>query len=187
MKRQHHFLPLIALILFAVAQVAYGDEVKTDYNHKTNFSDFHTYSWGDVKTANPFFVDRIKDEVNRDLQAKGWQMVPSGGDVTIFAHGNINNQQELETYYNGFGGGWGGRWGWRGWGWGGPGFGQTTTTTTTQPVGNLVMDVFSGNSKDLLWRGIIQRDLSNKEEKNAKALDKDIDKALKDFPPKSQG
>jgi hypothetical protein len=183
MRKQHLFLPLIALVFLAVAQIAYGDEVKTDYNHSADFSQFHTYSWGDVKMANPFYVDRVKQDIDQVLQSKGWQMVPSGGAVTIFAHGNIKNQQELETFYNGAG--WGGRWGWGGWGWRGPGF--VTTTTTNQPVGNLVIDIFSGQSKDLLWRGMVQRDLSKKEDANTKALNKDIDKMFKDFPPKSKG
>lgn len=185
MKKKRLFLLLIALVFFAAARAAYGDEVKSDYNHSADFTRVQTYSWGEVQMANPFYVDRVKQEVDRDLRAKGWQLVPAGGEVSIFAHGNIRNQHELETYYNGFGGGWGGRWGWGGWGWGGPGF--VTTTTTDQPVGNLVIDVFSVNTKDLLWRGMIERDLSKKEEANTKALNKDIDKMFKDFPPKSNG
>jgi hypothetical protein len=45
----------------------------------------------------------------------------------------------------------GGRWGWRGWG--GGGWGEATTTTTNQPVGNLIIDMFSGGSNGLVWRG----------------------------------
>jgi hypothetical protein len=169
-----------ALGLSALAMAA---EVKTDYDHKADFSKIHSYSWGQVSTSDPFYQQRIKDAVDKDLQAKGWQMVPSGGDVTIFAKGNVHNQQELETYYTGFGGGWGGRWGWGGWG--RPGWGDSTTTVTNQMVGMLVLDVFDGNSKNLLWRGSSEDDISKNSDKNTKELDKDIDKMLKNFPPKS--
>ena len=87
--------------------------------------------------------------------------------------------------YDGFGGGWGGGWGWGGWGWGGlGGFGEATTTTTNQPVGNLVVDLFEGTSKNLLWRGLATEDLSSNEDKNTKAVDNDIHSMFKNFPPK---
>ena len=90
--------------------------------------------------------------------------------------------------YEGFGGGWGGGWGWGGWGWGGlgspGGFGDATTTTTNQPVANLVVDLFDGNSKNLLWRGLATEDLSTNANKNTKSLDSDIARMFKGFPPK---
>jgi hypothetical protein len=179
MKRLAMFASSAAIVAL-FAGLAYAAEVKTDYDHSADFSQVHTYSWGQVSTTDPFYVDRIKQEVDKDLQAKGWQMVPSGGDVTVFAKGNVHNQQELETYYNGFGGGWGGRWGWGGWG--GPW--NTTTAVTNQKVGMLVVDIFNGHSKNLMWRGSAEADLSKSEEKNTSSLDKDIDKMFKDFPPK---
>lgn len=173
-------------LVTATVMAAHAADVKTDYDHKVDFSRFHTYSWGKVSTADPLYVQRIKDEVNKDLQAKGWQESPSGGDVTIFAKGDVHNQQEMQTFYNGLGGGWGGRWGWGGWGWGGPGFGEATTTTVNQPVGNLVIDMFDGQTKAIIWRGMSQANLHKKPSKNTSELDKDIDKMFDHFPPKSK-
>jgi hypothetical protein len=122
------------------------------------------------------------------LQAKGWQLVPSDASVTIFATDNLHNQKEVQTMYDGLGGGWGGGWGWHGWGWGGMGypggFGEATTTTSNQPVSNLVIDLFDGNSKNLLWRGLATQDLSTNANKNTKSLDNDIARMFKGFPPK---
>jgi hypothetical protein len=178
---------LVPAALLAVG-IAHADSVKSDYSHSVDFSSFHTYSWGDVKTANPLYVDRVRQAVDQALQAKGWQLVPNGGDTTVFANGQIRNEQQLETMYNSLGPGWGGGWGWGGWGWGrGGGFGTATTTTTTQPVGSLVIDIFTVTDKKLAWRGIIERDISDKAEKNTKGLDKDIQKLFKDFPPKGRG
>lgn len=180
-------LTLASALLLALTPVALGGNVRTDYDHGANFAQYHTYSWGKVQTSDPFYVARIKQAVDKQLQAKGWQLVPSDGSVTIFATDKVHNQKEVETMYDGLGGGWGGGWGWGGWGWGmgNPGgFGEATTTTSNQQVGNLVIDVFDGASKNLLWRGLATEDLSANAGKNTKSLDGDINKMFKDFPPK---
>ena len=162
-----------------------ADTVKSDYSHDADFSRIHTYSWGSVKTANPLYIDRVKHSVDEALQAKGWQMVPSGGDTTVFANGEIRNEQQLETMYNDMGPGWGGGWGWRRWGWGaGGGFGTATTTTTTQQVGNLVIDIFTASDKKLVWRGLIQRDISDKTDKNTRTSIRTFRSCSKIFLPK---
>ena len=177
-------LALTAALAISAGSAAFAGDVKTDYDHGADFSRIHTYSWGQVQTANPLYVDRIKQAVDKDLQAKGWQLAASGGDVTVFARGSVKNQQELETWYNGLGGGWGGRWGWGRWG--GGGWGESTTTVENEKVGVLVVDVFDSNSKELMWRGTSDQELSNNSDKNTKNMDKDIDKMFKDFPPKSK-
>jgi len=182
-------LPLAAALFLGSSVAALAGNVRTDYDHTANFSQYHTYSWGKVKTTDPFYATRIQQAVNTQLQAKGWQLVPSNGSVTIFAFDKVQNQQQIQTMYDGFGGGWGGGWGWGGWGWGGlgnpGGFDTTATTTTTnQPVGNLVIDLFEGNSKNLLWRGLATEDLSTNTNKNTSMLDGDIKNMFKSFPPK---
>ena len=69
---------LCPVVLAAVVSVvsANADTVKSDYSHQADFAHFHTYSWGNVKTANPLYADRVKQAVNESLQAKGWQLVP---------------------------------------------------------------------------------------------------------------
>jgi hypothetical protein len=153
-----------------------------------NFAQYKTYSWGKVQTSVPFYSSRIKQAVDKDLQAKGWQLVESGGSVMIFATDNVHDQIQLQTMYDGMGGGWGGGWGWGGWGWGGGwgpgGMGESTTTTTNQRVATLAIDLFDANSKKLLWRGLATQDLSTNSDKNTKSLDGDINDMFKKFPPK---
>lgn len=169
---------------------AFAANVRTDYNHHAQFSNYHTYSWGTVKTTNPLNEDRVKAAINKDLQKKGWQLVPTGGNTTVFATENVKNEQEAETMYDGMGGGWGGGWGWDGFGgfgggYGVGGFGEATTTTDDQRVGHLVVDIFDASNKHLLFRGISDEDLSNNARKNTKGLDKDIAQMFKKFPPQS--
>jgi uncharacterized protein DUF4136 len=187
MMRTLYFALISAVFLIGAGHSLYGDEVKTDYDHAVDFSQYHTYSWGQIKTSNPLYVDRIKQAVDQQLAEKGWQLVQSGGNAKIFAVGNVHNQQEVQTLYDNMGPGWGAGWGWGSWGWGpGAGFGESTSTTINQPVGHLVIDIFDGESKKLLFRGVSSGDISNNAEKNTKNLDNDIKKIFKDFPPKAK-
>jgi hypothetical protein len=177
MKMKNVVFLLIGMILFAGKVSA--QQVKTDYDHGANFAQYKTYSWEQVKTKDPLDVDRIKSAVNAALTAKGWTQVDSGGDVSIVAMEITRNQQTLNTFYDGFGGGWG----WRRFG--GGGFGEATTTTETYKVGTVVVDLFDTKTKQLIWRGSESDTLSNNSEKNIKNLDKGVDKMFKKFPPGS--
>jgi hypothetical protein len=177
MKIQKVAFLLIGLILFAGKVSA--QQVKTDYDHGANFAQYKTYSWEQVKTNDPLDVDRIKSAVNAALAAKGWTLVDSRGDVSIVAMEITRNQQTLNTFYDGFGGGWG----WRRFG--GGGFGEATTTTETYKVGTVVVDLFDTKTKQLIWRGSESDTLSNNSDKNIKNLDKGVEKMFKKFPPSS--
>jgi hypothetical protein len=63
---------------------------------------------------------------------------------------------------------------------------SATTTTTNQPIGNLVIDVFDGSSKKLLWRGLATEDLSTNAGRNTNMLNGDIRNMFKNFPAKSK-
>ena len=164
-------------IMVLVAAKSPAQQVKSDYDRNANFAQYKTYSWEQVKTKDPLDVDRIKSAVNSALSAKGWTQVDSGGDVSIVAMEITQTQQTLNTFYNGFGGGWG----WRRFG--GGGFGEATTTTDTYKVGTVVVDLFDTKSKQLIWRGSSSDTLSNNSDKNIKNLDKGVEKMFQHFPP----
>ena len=172
------FVP--APLILVVALVLSGcpsQTVNTDYDHKVSFSDFHSYSWGSVKTSNPLYVQRIKDAVDPDLRAKGWQLLPSGGDVTIAAVGSSQDRQMYQTYYSGLGG--------EGYYYGGFGdLGTSTTIVQTFKVGTLVLDMYDAKTKHLVWRSTAKADISNSPGNNPQRFDKAVDQMLKTFPPK---
>jgi uncharacterized protein DUF4136 len=161
-------------LTLALATVSFAQQVKTDYDHSVNFGQYKTYSWEKVRTKDPLLVDRIKSAVNSALAAKGWVEVPSGGDVEVFAIETTQNQQTLDTFYNGFGGG-------RRWGFGG--LGDATTTVETYKVGTLVVDLFDGKTEKLIWRSSSSDTLSDKADKNTKNLNKGVNKMFQHFPP----
>jgi hypothetical protein len=173
--RLPRFLALPVIALLAIATTSVAQDVKTDYDHHANFSQYHTYYWEKVKTSDPLWQSRIQDAVDHDLQAKGWQRVDNGGDVAVTAVGSTHNQQEYQTFYDGMG---------RGWRWGG--FGETTTHVENYAVGSLVLDLYDAHNKQLIWRGVAQDTLSDKPEKNEKKLEKSVNKMLEHFPPQAK-
>src|ERR1700694_6146178 len=174
MKLQSKIATSVGLMLL-LACVSFAQQIKTDYDHSANFGQYKTYSWEKIQTKDPLLVDRIKDAVNSTLAAKGWTLFPSGGVAEVFAVETTQNQQTLDTFYNGFGGG--RRWGGFG------GFGDATTTVETYKVGTLVVDLLNAKTEKLVWRSSSSDTLSNNADKNTKNLDKGVNKMFQHFPP----
>jgi hypothetical protein len=161
------------MVVTILAAGAFAEHVSVDYDHSTPFGNYRTYSWMKVETANSIWDSRVKDAIDKELAAKGWTQVPSGGDVALVAVGTTRTKQQLNTFYDGFGG----------WRWGG--VGNATTTVEKYKVGTLVVDMFDASSKKLIWRATSSGNLSGNPEKNTKNLDKAIQKMFQHFPPKA--
>jgi hypothetical protein len=168
----------VCTVIFLVALgTALAQQVKTDFDQHANFSQYKTYSWQEIKPENSLWDARIKDAVDAQLAAKGWTQVGSGGDVAIVAINTTQTQRSLQTFYDGFGGGWR----WRGFG----GMGEATTTEQDYKEGTLVVDIYDAKTKQLIWRGSAEDTLTNNAEKNEKNLDKGVAKMFKKFPPQA--
>jgi hypothetical protein len=175
-KRFRYLTPVIVVVI-AMCRIGIAQEVHTDHDKKASFSQYKTYYWEKVQTTNPLWQQRITDAVDKDLQAKGWQKVQSGGDVALTAVGSTKTEQEYQTFYTGLGP----RWYWRGFG---P---DVTTTVQTYRVGMLVLDMYDAKTNRLIWRGTASDTLSSKPEKNENTLDKAVDKMFEKFPPEEKG
>ncbi len=165
--------------------LALAQDVKTDYDKSANFAAIKTFavkigtSWN-----NPISEKRVTDEIAQTLTQKGWTpTTPDKADAIVVLHGASEKQKTLNTFYSGMGG-YGG-YGWRGWG-GGMGTGTATTTESEYLVGTLVVDIFDAKSKQLMFRGTAQDELSDKPEKNIKKMEKVSEKMFKKFPPGSE-
>jgi len=165
-------LRLLTVFLYLLAAGdALAQKVAVDYDHSLDFSRFKTYSWHKVKAGNTLWEQRITDQVDKDLQAKGWRRT-TDGQVMLTAVGSTQNRKEYETFYNGM----------PGWGWHHIGA-SSTTTVENYRTGTLVLDMYDASSHRLLWRGTARDVLADNPDKNVKKLDKAIDKLLHKFPP----
>ena len=168
-------LAITGCVIFAAALFAYGQKVQTDFDHQFDFSQLRTFTveFGSAWN-NPLQQQRAKEDIIRQLTAKGWTEAadPHSADAVVVIHGAVHQQKSLDTWYSG-----------GGWGWG-PGMSNTTVNTIN--VGAMQVDVFDAKTKKMVFRGTAQDDVSDKPEKNAKKIDKAVEKMFKDFPPGSQ-
>jgi len=161
-------------LMMITATAAFAQKVSTDYNKRADFAQYKTFMWiKEPRTTDPLMRQRVIDDVNAALAAKGLQLVTSNADLCVAAHAATKEERTLNTFYNGFGGGW--RWG--------GGFGSATTTVDNYEVGTLVVDIFDAKTKEALWRGTSSKTLSDNSQKNADNLNKAVVKMFKDFPP----
>src|SRR5262249_56651351 len=116
------------------------------------------------------------DDVNAQLTSRGYQLVADGGDLGIAAHLATRTERTLNTFYDGFGGGW--RWG----GGFGGGFGSATTTESTFQEGTLIVDLFDARTRQAIWRGSGEQDVSTNPRKEAANLEKAAQKMFRKFP-----
>ena len=99
--------------------------------------------------------------------------------VVIVAIQTTETQRSLQGFYSGFGGGWG----WQGFG--GLQDGSINITEQDYKEGTLVIDMYDGKTKQLLWRVSAEGTLSEKAAKDENKLDKAVAKMFKDFHPGS--
>ena len=170
--QQSRILSALVLLLLTVS-LAFGQNVKFDYDHSTDFSKYKSFMWirEPETTKDPFMKQRIMDSVNMQLMAKGLQMVNSNADLAVAVNVATQEKKTLNTFYDGFGG--------FAWGMGG----ATTTTVETYEEGTMVVDLFDAKMKKIVWRGVATKEISAKPDKVTKEAEKAIEKLFKHFPP----
>ncbi len=152
--------------------------VRTDYDRKTDFSHFHTFTIYKIRASDGIYEKRLHDDIEAAMTQRGYQEVQQGADLAIMAVGNVQAVTEYTSFYGGLGPGWG--WGWRG-GWGyGPGY----TSVQNIPVGTLILDAFDNRSHQLVFRGMATSELSKNSDKNVVKTEKSVQKIVAKLPNK---
>ncbi len=140
----------LALICL-MSSVASAQSIYVDYDHSLDFSQFHTYAWGQQpnpnQIRNPFLAQEAQTQINAQLQSKGLQLVQESQnpDLIVIASGGMKTQ----ISYN--------AWGTGGWRWGG---GMGTITPEQSVIGTLVVDLYDTKAKQMAWRGTGQGTLN---------------------------
>jgi hypothetical protein len=172
-----HALFTCSLLLFAASAVA--QDVKIDFDKAFDFATVKTYSMK-IATAwgNDLSQRRVLTEFDEAIAGKGWKKVAEDeADVQVLLHGATRTKHNANTFYSGMGGGYR---------YGGMGMASAQTVVSEYTVGTLVVDMFDSKSKNLVFRGTAEDELSDNPEKNAKKLEKASAKMFKNFPPSAQ-
>jgi hypothetical protein len=171
----------IVLCLFIhsiVISSALAQKVNVDWDKATNFSSFRTYTWVNGTPAlNPLMGDRIVQEIDAQLAAKGLQKVEASAnpDLVVAYHAGRNTETQMNTIDTGYYG--------PGWRYGYGGMGSSTTYVNTIQVGQLIVDIGDVKNKKYIWRGMASATIPDKPEKGEKTITKAVTKMFQKFPP----
>jgi len=163
----------LAGVMFAgmclVSAAASAQTVTVDYDKEVDFAKFGSYTWVQGQPAsNPFVDKRIRGAIDAQLASKGWTKSDSSPSAIVVYFAAVESEREL----NGWGSG--PRW---------TGFG--TVRVNTILTGQLVVDVYDTETRELVWRGFVSDTVSDNTEKNEKRLNEAVTKLFKQFPPKA--
>lgn len=177
-----HLLLLALLFSFGATHA----QIKSDMDKGTDFTTIKTYSFAgwqkdSDKQLNDFDKKRILEAFKSEFDARGLQLVESGGDAVVALYIVLDKKTSTTAYTDFMGGmGYGPRWGW------GMGAGMASATTTYSEndyiEGTLVIDMYTADEKKLIWQGVITTEVKSKPEQREKSIPKNISKLMKKYP-----
>jgi len=151
--------------LLVTSAVVYAQKVNVDSDPAAPWATYKTYAWIEGTPApNPLNEDRLHASVDAGLAARGLRMNTTTPDLFVTTH--VATQERQELVPNGFGSG---PW------WGG-------ASIETYVEGTLVVDLYDAKTKKMVWRGVATATASEKPTKNAKKMNKALDKMFERLP-----
>lgn len=162
---------LMIVVVAAGASRAAAQDVKVDWDRSARFAIYDTYSWSADTTlsGNALLDRRIVDAIDAQLQAKGFRF-SDRADVTLAVYLATKDRALLNGFYAD----------WRGSSWGGVG---TTGILDELTQGTLIVDIYEALTGRLVWRAMATGSVSNNPGKNAKRVNKAVEKMFKDLLP----
>ena len=164
-------LMLVGLICFA-AFAASAQDVYVTSSPSANFSSYHTYAWGQRQNPNqinsPFLAQEAKTQIDNQLQSKGLKLVQEteNPDLVVVASGGMKTQTSYNMYGTRMLGG-----------------GMGSISQQQDVIGTLIVDIYDVKAKELVWRGMGQGTLNEKNsQKNMQLVDKGVAKMFKKYP-----
>jgi hypothetical protein len=171
-KKMKSKILMLAALLGFMSSAVFAQEVYVNSSPNANFPSYHTYAWGQQQNpnqiANSFLAQEAKTQVDAQLRSKGLKLVQESEnpDLIVVGSGGMKTQ----TSYN--------AWGMRGIGGGMGGITPEQSVSAT-----LVIDIYDVKAKELVWRGIGQGTLDEKNsQKNMQLVDKAVAKMFKKYP-----
>lgn len=191
MKKFIQTFSLFLVVLLTTTQIL--AQVSSDYDKTVDFTKYKTFrfeGWQEDsdKLVNDLDKKRILESFGEEFSSRNLTYTEQGGDIVVTLYLVIDQKTSTTAYTNYNGGmGYGGGWGYGyGMGYGGMGMGMGSATTTYSEndyeVGTLVVSVYDGESKNLVWQGISSKTLKDNPKKRAKTIPKAVSKIMKKYP-----
>ncbi len=171
-----------AFVAILVGAPLFAQDVNVDYDHSYQFNKTKSYSWGKIQVSDPALEPRVAIAIDHVIQGYGFNESDKDkkGDIIVTAV-EANNPRQYVAFYRGMSG--------LDWhrGWGSGGFSDTAAQLRQIHGGTLIVDIYDGATKKLVWRGIAAQGISSKERANEDNVDKAVNTMFANYPPKSGG
>jgi len=159
------------LVLLLAAVPATTQEVKLDYSHEVDFSRYKTFAWspGQDPAKNPANHIRITRSVERGFVGKGLTKSTDGvPDFYLMYHARVDDSVKVTSKSGGSY--------WE------PSNLRTTVDIGKVKQGTLIVEVYDGQTKDVIWRGIASG-LAVRPDRVEEDIDAAVKKLLESYPP----
>jgi len=149
-------------------------DVKYDFDRQTNFSGLKTFDWMQATEkpgANSLIIQRVKNAVNAELQAKGLTMTSNNPDFLIAEYHGKKDQVQISD-----------------WGYGRShryGYSPVGVSVYEFEEGSLILDFVDPQTRKLIWRGSAKAQIDSVDtpEKKEKLINAAVNEILKKYPP----
>ena len=192
---------IVSLLIFSLTTLLSACNtvrVTSDWNPSVDFESLSSWDFAPPPKSNnthaqlyndDLFNGRVRKALDVTLGEKGYTQIIEGGEASFHVafFRVVNKKLSVTTMnnYMGYGPGWGWGYGYgAGWGWGPGGFGSQTFVNQYKE-GTLIIDVSTGEGKDLIWRGSGSARLETSDSPDAaqKKITNEVQKILAKFPP----
>jgi len=171
------YLPILLLLVISSCSSV---RVASDFDNRTDFSQYKTYAFHkdgiDKVEISDLDKRRILRAIDDQMTAKGFTKSDTP-DMLVNIFTKSSEQVNVSQFNTGWGWGYG-----YGWGWGGPSY--STVSTTTQGV--LYIDLIDARKKELIWQGIGTGVLTQNRDKKEERINEFVSKILMQFPPQKK-
>jgi hypothetical protein len=180
---------ILAVVIMASCS---GVKVTSDYDKTVDFTKFKTYSyygWTEEsdQILNRFDKERIENAFGDEFEKRNLKFVEKDGDLIVSLFIVVEQKTSKTAYTNHFNTGGLGYYDYDydyGVGWGGMDMGTSTTQFNERQyeVGTLVCDVFSSESKKMIWQGIGEGTVDADPKSNETGIPKVVAAIMAKFP-----
>ena len=169
------------LCALGACQVA-AQSVNYTFDKGAVFSGYKTYRWVNIENAqhlDDLTADQLMGTVEVALAKKGLTKSPSDAADLLIGYQIARGNEKQLSHFN-IGGAYGSA--------AVATSGTAGATTATVHSGQLVLDMYDSQRKQLVWRGVLSQaiDANAKPDKKQKHMDKAIEKLLKNYPPQQK-
>ena len=158
--------------------------VNIDFDPSVDFGAFRTYAWlpdppahaGDPRLHNALIDGRVRNAVNRELQARGFEEVSlESADFHITYYLGLETRIDVQTIHRSFN--------YHHRSWTGPG--RTEIIVREYEVGTLLLDILDPGERSLLWRGSGNARVreSSDPAQRERQINEAVENILRRFPP----